>query len=576
MVTAQRSPSRLDQSGRSVDVITQAQLQAMPVNSLVEALNYAAGVEIRSRGPMGIQADPRIRGGRFNQVLVLLNGIRMNDPQTGHHQLNLPLDLVDVQRIEIIRGPAARVYGPNAFSGAINIITRQPEDSLEVSANARYGSHQAYRLAALAGGALGSTRHRISASRMAHDGYRPITDQQQNNVLYQGKPGERWRVLAGWNERDFGANSFYSTRFPDQRERTETLFGGIQWQGDSAWRPQVQAYIRRHDDRFALRIDPQNRQVNQHTTYAYGLEGRVHQSWAGGLTALGMDLRRTAIESSNLGNHANHQANGYIEHAIWWMDRFKTVGGALLHLHEEQTPSIHPGLDMVWMASPAWRVLGSINRALRNPTYTERFYEDPANVGNPDLESETAWSGEVGVRRRQAGGMIQLALFRRWGRNIIDWNRADSRAAWRATNLAELDFWGVEGQWQAVRPFGWSWLSQLRLNATAMDAQRSIGNRMSRSALSHLSYQASSLAAFAIGPQLRATLSGVWRQPQERAGYALAHLRLSYRWRGFTLEGQVQNLADKRYEAYPGVRMPGRWLWTGLRYDMGHARDRSD
>ena len=568
MVRAQRTPSRLDHSGRSIDIVTQAQLDALPVNSLVEALNYAAGLEIRARGPMGVQADPRMRGGRFNQVLVLLNGVRMNDPQTGHHQLNLPIDLIDVERIEIIRGPASRVYGPNAFSGAINIITKKPADSLHVDAAARYGRHNSYRLAASAEKAVGRSRHRISASRLSHEGYRPITYQQQNNLLYQGQWQDGLRLTAGWNERDFGANSFYTTRFPDQREKTGSLFGALQWQGENTWHPRVQGYVRRHEDRFALRIDPDTRQVNRHTTYAYGLESNVHRSWAGGTTAIGLDLRREDIASSNLGDHQNEQLNAYVEHAIWFGARLKTVAGALLHLNSEQRPSLHPGLDLLWKASSHWRFFGSVNQALRNPTYTERFYEDAANVGNPGLRAEKSATAELGGRYQGNGQHWQGAIFRRWGRDIIDWNRPSKDAVWQATNLAKLNFLGVEAQWQSVRPFGLEWLSQLRMNGTAMEAERAVGARESRSALSHLNYQASGLAAFRLAKPLSLSVSAWWHMPESRAAYAVANARLSYRWHSIVLEAQLENIANKRYEAYPGVVMPGRWWWTGLRYQF--------
>ena len=110
-----------------VSVIPREEIEYAPVTSIQELLEYVAGVDVRQRGAEGVQADISIRGGTFDQTLILLNGVNITDPQTGHHNLNLPVSINQIERIEILEGPAARVYGPNAFSGAINIVTRQPD-----------------------------------------------------------------------------------------------------------------------------------------------------------------------------------------------------------------------------------------------------------------------------------------------------------------------------------------------------------------------------------------------------------------------------------------------------------------
>jgi vitamin B12 transporter len=108
---------------RVVTVIKKDEIAGLPVQSLQDLLEYVMSVDLRQRGPNGVQADISIRGGTFDQIMILLNGINYTDPHTGHHNLNIPVDLESIDRIEILEGPGSRVLGPNAFSGAINIIT---------------------------------------------------------------------------------------------------------------------------------------------------------------------------------------------------------------------------------------------------------------------------------------------------------------------------------------------------------------------------------------------------------------------------------------------------------------------
>ena len=105
----------LTEQSRFIEVIDKEEIQSLPVNNIPELLQFTGAVDIRRRGVNGVQSDAGIRGSTFNQILVLINGVRMSDPQTGHHMMNLPVALEDIKRIEIIKGPAARIFGMNAM-----------------------------------------------------------------------------------------------------------------------------------------------------------------------------------------------------------------------------------------------------------------------------------------------------------------------------------------------------------------------------------------------------------------------------------------------------------------------------
>ncbi len=112
-----------DDLGSNITILSRKDIANIPVQTTAELLGYIEGVDLRQRGPNGVQADIQIQGGTFDQVLVLIDGVRLTDPQTGHHMLNLMVPPEAIERIEIIKGAAARRYGMNALSGVVNIVT---------------------------------------------------------------------------------------------------------------------------------------------------------------------------------------------------------------------------------------------------------------------------------------------------------------------------------------------------------------------------------------------------------------------------------------------------------------------
>ena len=124
-VTGSRAPLTKSQAARMVTVLDRQAIAQAPVQSINDLLKYAIGVDVRQRGPIGAQTDISIRGGTSEQIILLLNGINICDPQTGHNAMDLPVDLNDIVRIEVIEGPAGRIYGTSSLVGAINVVTRE-------------------------------------------------------------------------------------------------------------------------------------------------------------------------------------------------------------------------------------------------------------------------------------------------------------------------------------------------------------------------------------------------------------------------------------------------------------------
>ena len=163
MVTAGRTPVEAQQAARIVTVITKSEIERAPAQNLNDLLRYVAGVDIRQRGPFGAQADISIRGGTFDQTLILLNGVNITDPQTGHHNLNLPIDIESIERIEILQGPAAKSFGPNAFNGAINIITGNSKPN-HIRSSGMFGQYGLYKASVNISNTIGNFEHFLSIS----------------------------------------------------------------------------------------------------------------------------------------------------------------------------------------------------------------------------------------------------------------------------------------------------------------------------------------------------------------------------------------------------------------------------
>ncbi|HRZ98854.1 MAG TPA: TonB-dependent receptor plug domain-containing protein, partial [Paludibacter sp.] len=218
--------------GRIVTVLSKKDIQKLSVNSIDELLESIPGIDIRNRGINGTQADISMRGGSFDQVLVLLNGVNITDPQTGHYNLDIPLDLADVMRVEVLQGSSARIYGPNAFSGAINIVTEK-NIKKELTGQLTGGSYNSFGQSLTA--ALGSEKIQsfISLSHKSSEGYRENTDFRMYNAFSQTiirtENAGKFDFQASYQQKAYGANGFYSLAYPNQFDFTRTIFSALNW-----------------------------------------------------------------------------------------------------------------------------------------------------------------------------------------------------------------------------------------------------------------------------------------------------------------------------------------------------------
>lgn len=578
-ISGERIQTPFSQTARSMSILGKREIQQLPAQQLAEVLAYVPGIDIRQRGPQGVQADVGIRGGSFDQTLVLLNGIRLSDPQTGHHLLNLVVQPDQIERIEVLKGPGTRIYGPNAFAGAINIITR-PGSERGLSATLSggqfglYHSHLALHLP------VKKWQQSISAGLQGSNGYRYNTDFRLANVFYDGgmqQGKHRLRAMAGYNQRAFGANGFYANEnFSEQYEETATIFGAFthQYQGEG-WQSEIRAYYRQHtDDYFFLRNNPSFFH-NHHTSRVAGLEwngSKKHTylqaaGWEAH-TGWGAEWRSENLVSSNLGIRSRQWAGLYAEHRLQ-NKRWMLNPGLYLNGISAYGWRVYPGLEAAWFVAKGWNVYGNLAQSFRVPTYTDLYYRGPSNVGNPLLQPEQAWTYELGSRWLHQSWLVQGAFFVRDANRLIEWVRPDALSPWQPNNFTEVVSRGaeLEAQWRPELP----WLRQMRLGYTYIDAGFMVlPGFQSRYVLENLRHQLLLQGVFVLPGKIEASLGirMLQRINQPQSDW-VSDLQLQRRWgKGFETFVQATNLTNTSYREIGTVPMPGRWVRGGLRWRL--------
>jgi vitamin B12 transporter len=467
-VTASRVPVLFSQVARVLSVIEAKDIEQMPAESVQDLLEYMAGVDIRQRGAEGVQADISIRGGTFDQTLILLNGMNITDPQTGHHNLNLPVSLSQIERIEILEGPAARVYGPNAFSGAINIITKKPQ-SESISAQFSAGSFN-YMNTSLSGSLrTGKLSHLIAASRKSSSGYTENTDFKNSNIYYSGEHisgAGKLFYQGGIAEKSFGANSFYTPKYPNQFEEVQIFMGSLRFESKTQLNLTPSIYWRRHADKFMLfRENPPDwyKNHNFHRTDSWGADLNSWFVWKGGKTSLGAGYRSESILSNVLGmpmaeaitfpgkevfyTHSKDRviASVFAEHSFL-LEKWRLTAGLMAnHISDnEEGINFFPGFELSYQVFQPLKMIASWNTSLRMPTFTDLYYKGPTNLGNPDLKPERSAALEGGFKLNNKFVKGHLVLFYRKGNNLIDWIKTNDDELWKSMNHTEIRSRGIQ------------------------------------------------------------------------------------------------------------------------------------
>jgi iron complex outermembrane receptor protein len=442
-----------NENSNSIIVITSDDIEKSTATNMVDLLQQYAGVDVRQRGIDGMQADLYIRGGSFDQTLVLIDGIKTENPQTGHHTLNMMIPIENIERIEIIKGPAARVFGQNAFTGAINIITKKNVNT-QLTAEAGYGSYHTDKLALTGSINLKESSHQVHISRNTSDGYRYNTDFENQNYFIKSKfntKNSSIDVIGTFMDRKFGANGFYSSPAAiDQYEETQSSLVGVSTsftKNNFKIKPRV--YWKRGQDMYLyLRHDPDFFR-NLHITNKVGAEVNTSFDSKLGITGFGVDLAKVFISSNNLGDHERTMVTAFIEHRFSLLhDKLDITPGIALNYFSDFDFHAFPGIDIGYSISDAVKVYGNMGYTYRIPTYTDLYYNSRTSLGNENLKPEQALSEEIGLKFRKKNFTADIAFFYRDADDLIDYVKENESDIWQAQNLANVTTKGFEGSAQ--------------------------------------------------------------------------------------------------------------------------------
>lgn len=311
-VTASRFTLPIAQVAKQVTIISKAEIDHAPIQSIQDLFNYVAGIDVVQRGGHGVQADISIRGGSFDQTAILLNGVNISNPQTGHLSFNMPVNLNDIERIEILHGPSSFVYGASAFSGGINIITKKEPDH-KIYGKVQAGEHALWGVEAGGGFKVSKSTNQVSVGYNKSDGYIANSDYRILNTLWQTHFNVEKSVIdiqLGYNNKKYGANTFYSPLYPNQYEETQSYLASVRGETGAKLKFIPSVYWNQQHDVFQLiKGDESKVPFNHHRIDVYGSNLNLQYTSTLGLTSLGAEFRNEGVVSTVLGEVLNKRVS---------------------------------------------------------------------------------------------------------------------------------------------------------------------------------------------------------------------------------------------------------------------------
>ena len=446
------------ENSRTISIITSETINESPATNLVELLQQEAGIDVRRQGIYGMQSDLYVRGGGFDQTLLLIDGIKVEDPQTGHHTLNIALPLEVIKRVEIIKGPAARIFGQNAFTGAINIVTKS-NDSVKNNAGFQLGSYNQQHAATTLGTRVGTTSLMGHASVNSSEGYRYNTDFNNQNYFVKSSfntAAYPIEVLAAFSERKFGGNQFYAIDAKEQYEETQSSLVGVSTtlqKGNLKVNPQL--YWKRNQDMYLYIRNSPSVYRNLHISNKIG--GQINAAYISniGITGFGIDLAKVEMESNRLGYRNRWMGTLFVEHRFSFLNNALDVTpGVSVGYFSDFETNAFPGIDIGYTINENFRIYTNTGYTYRTPTYNDLYYVGSRDEGNENLVPEEAISQELGLKYFGDKISATVAFFNRDSDNLIDYTKDNEADKWKSNNLTSLNTRGVEVQLSAPFKLG--------------------------------------------------------------------------------------------------------------------------
>ena len=613
-VTGSRAPLTLGQAARMVVVLDRDQIAQAPVQSVNDLLKYAVGVDVRQRAPLGAQTDISIRGGTSEQITILLNGINICDPQTGHNAFDLPVDISDIERIEVLEGPAGRVFGTSSLLGAINVVTKMPKQT-SADVHAEGGSFGYLSSGARGNWLYGKWNNQVSGSYARSDGYSRSKDGGLNagfegsKLFYQGQYEDnalRVSWHAGVRMKGWGSSTSYATpkwKADNQFEHTDKIYTAIQAetkQGTFHFHPSI--YWNQSRDRYeGYHGQPDLMKYNYNRSNVCGVNLNSYFDWVGGRTAFGAEFRNEDLVSGNLGEplHTPVHIHGtdrdytlglnrtnmsfHLEHNIL-LRQFTLSAGfiAVKNTWNEMPFKVYPGIDMSYRLGNHWKVYASYNSSLRMPSFTELYYSVGGHKADKYLKPEELHAVEGGVKYLSRVVTASASVFHHHSRNMIDWilDTSVTDPVWESVNHTKVNTMGVETACDIHFHELWpsqQFLQSFHIAYTYLNEDKKAGEHIqSQYSLEYLRHKLTASLQLHLISYLD---MGINYRFQDRVGsytnlegdtksyspYGITDVRLSWNHPRYTLYVEGNNLFDKTYVDYGLVPQPGLWINSGIK-----------
>jgi iron complex outermembrane receptor protein len=605
-----------------VQTISLYDIENLPLTDIYTILEHMNSVEIRKRGAQGIQGDLSIRGGMFDQSSVLLNGMKMNNPQTGHHSLNLPVSSHDIQRVEMIQSPMTYILYPTIFSGGINIVTHDPENQDQFRFHTEIGQHALLNTAISGAYSFNHHSHYLSTSYNTCQGYRDNTDFNMFNIFYYGQVNTalgQFSLQTGHNTKQFGANGFYTAKFPEQFEHTRSTFSHLKYSTGKTLNITSHLYWNRHQDRFELfrnEAPDWYQGHNYHLTNVYGSDLFITYQSSIGRSLLGVELKKENIYSNVLGEEISckinipFESNGIFNHYSsrtifnislsqqFKLGKFHIGGGLLSNVVNGYSMDFYDFYNAVYHISNNFQAYGAYRNAFRLPTFTDLYYNGPTNAGNVELNKEEARHAELGINYETAPWKFTITGFRRQGRNLIDWVKnpedpyyhivnGDSTWLWRTMNHTNIITQGFEinNTLNLHNLLNKNFpVEFIRAGYSFWVRDKHSGNIISKYVLDHLKHQ----LVITLKHSIIKNIHAVWQYGYyDRAGsysyynsatgtsvekpynpYSLLDARVFWKKQNYSVYIDGSNLFNTKYREIGSVPMPGRWIKGGIKITL--------
>jgi len=582
VVSSPRIELPFSENSRTIQVISKEEIIESPANNVAELLQKVAGIDIRRRGVSGMQADLYIRGGGFDQTLLLIDGIKVEDAQTGHHTMNMALPIEVIERIEIIKGSASRIYGQNAFTGAINIITSKSIENI-VSLNIESGSYEQKNASVTISRKYDDQSILLHYSNNSSDGHKYNTDYKNENYFLKNSfeiKGLPIDMVSSFNERKFGANGFYaSPEAIDQYEETQASLLGFSTKiisNNFIIKPKL--YWKRNQDMYVYLRDNPSVYRNLHISNKIGAELNGSYESNNGITGFGVDISSVKLSSNNLGERKRTMVNLFLEHQMKFAENKidVTPGVAFSYFSDVSTNQnyqnnffrnffMYPGIDIGYVLNDDIKLYSNVGYTYRVPTYTDLFYASPTTIGNENLKPEKAFTKEIGLDYTKDNFNFIFTLYNRDASDVIDYVKNVESAPWEAFNIREINTKGYELGLTYNFYVATSLNHSVKISySNIKDDLKQTDFNFSRYSLNSLKNHLTTSYSFEIKKNLKSSI--VYKYAERNFGddYSVMDFKVSYTLKKYKLYITGNNLFDTIYSETNLVEMPGRNVLVGL------------